>query len=177
MFCSINLHYCFTAHLAADSAGQGVLIPRRQNQLPSHNSSQQLHAAAQEFNNCHGCSAAAFRGRVYRARWMCRGAVERALGEDGDAMVPGNCWETSWPVSPAQREQSGEGGGTSSSAVFGRWTSYTLREASTGPRDGGAGAACQSRTAQQRLCPLGGGRAQHGHGCAAPGHFCSSTCP
>lgn len=51
-----------SACLAADSAGQGVLIPGRQNWLHSHNSSQQLHAVAREFNNHHGCSMAASMG-------------------------------------------------------------------------------------------------------------------
>lgn len=48
-----------SARLAADSAGQGVLIPWRQNWIHSHNRSQQLHAVAREFNNRHGCSMAA----------------------------------------------------------------------------------------------------------------------
>lgn len=78
-----------SGRLAADSAGQVVLIPWRQNWLHSHDSSQQLHAAAQESNNRHGCSMAASVGGA-AGPVMLYGATR----EEGEPGVPGGCWET-----------------------------------------------------------------------------------
>jgi len=82
-----------SARLAADSAGQGVPIPQRQNWLRSHGCSQQLHAAVREFNNRHGCSMAATmggsagpddalrgRGKSSRGGRRCQGA-QKLLGD------------------------------------------------------------------------------------------------
>lgn len=121
-----------SARLAADSAGQGVLIPRRQNWLHSHNSWIRSHGMA--VAGQHPCED-------LQGQKMLYGAGERAPGEEGDARVPGSCWETSWPMSPAWRGRAEEGGGSSSSAVFGRRASCTLCEVSVVPRDGGAGSA------------------------------------
>lgn len=73
-----------------------------------------------------------------RGHMMLHSAVEGAPGEEGDTRVPGSCWETAWPMSPACPLGDGEGGGSSRSAVFGRRASSTL---STAPRDGGAASA------------------------------------
>lgn len=83
-----------SARPAADSAGQVVLIPWRQNWLQRHSSSQQLHAAAQEFNNRHGCSMAApaggaagphdalrGHGKSSRRGRRCQGAAWKPLGD------------------------------------------------------------------------------------------------
>lgn len=76
-----------SARLAADSAGQGVLIPRRQNRLRSRSSAQQPHAAARELNSRHGCSP---HGRACGARGCFMGPWKELQGRKE---MPGSCRE------------------------------------------------------------------------------------
>lgn len=83
MFCSVNLHYC-SSPSGCQLTGQGLLVPWRPSWLHSHSSSQQLHtqsliitlALAQQHPWDHP-----------QGQMMLHRAMERVLGEEGDARM------------------------------------------------------------------------------------------